>query len=219
MVDLISRPDRYDDQGPDLDSVNGLIQARIDGAISRRQLMKRAAPARHRRPGDQRDAARHLGHGLWRAFPGTRSQRRDVRARASRRCRSRDRPRQKALHRRAAPHDLARTSEPDTLHPYLTQLVAGYDIIDRNLRWAAALRQHPATESRTCRVVRDLRRRTDVHIHAARGREVPQRRCIRAPGRHRLLENAHEPGVRCDFEPRAGTGSPTSPRPMKTPWS
>ena len=43
MVDPNPRPDRYGDKGPDLDSVNGLIQARIDGAISRRQLMRRAA--------------------------------------------------------------------------------------------------------------------------------------------------------------------------------
>ena len=43
MVDLIPRPDRYGAQGPDLESVNGLIQARIDGVISRRNLIRRAA--------------------------------------------------------------------------------------------------------------------------------------------------------------------------------
>src|SRR5918999_5518663 len=43
MVDLIPRPDRYRDRAPDLDSVNGLIQARIDGVISRRELVRRAA--------------------------------------------------------------------------------------------------------------------------------------------------------------------------------
>ena len=43
MVDPNPRPDRYGDKGPDLESVNGLIQARIDGVISRRQLMRRAA--------------------------------------------------------------------------------------------------------------------------------------------------------------------------------
>src|SRR5690242_18681342 len=39
MVDLIPRPDR----DHDLESVNGLIQARIDGVISRRELIRRAA--------------------------------------------------------------------------------------------------------------------------------------------------------------------------------
>src|SRR5215213_7772239 len=43
MVDLIPRPDRYQDEAHDLDSVNGLIQARIDGIISRRELIRRAA--------------------------------------------------------------------------------------------------------------------------------------------------------------------------------
>src|SRR4051812_45916424 len=42
MINPISRSDRYGDKGPDLDSVNGLIQARIDGLISRRQLIRRA---------------------------------------------------------------------------------------------------------------------------------------------------------------------------------
>ena len=39
MVNPISGPDRYGDAGPDLESVNGLIQARIDGVISRRELI------------------------------------------------------------------------------------------------------------------------------------------------------------------------------------
>src|SRR4051812_43973024 len=43
MVDLTPRPDRYRDRAPDLDSVNGLMQARIDGVISRRELIRRAA--------------------------------------------------------------------------------------------------------------------------------------------------------------------------------
>ncbi len=43
MVDFTPRPGRYGEQGHDLASVNGLIQARIDGAISRRELIRRAA--------------------------------------------------------------------------------------------------------------------------------------------------------------------------------
>ena len=42
MVDLVPRPDRYANTEPDLGSVNGLIQARIDGVISRRSLIRRA---------------------------------------------------------------------------------------------------------------------------------------------------------------------------------
>jgi peptide/nickel transport system substrate-binding protein len=42
MVDLVPQPGRYGVSGPDLESVNGLIQARIDGAISRRGLIRRA---------------------------------------------------------------------------------------------------------------------------------------------------------------------------------
>lgn len=42
VVDLVPRPDRYGDGEPDLQSVNGLIQARIDGLISRRDLVRRA---------------------------------------------------------------------------------------------------------------------------------------------------------------------------------
>ena len=72
MVDLTPRPDRYRDRAPDLDSVNGLIQARIDGVISRRELIRRAAAMASRRAGRRRDAARHLGHGLWRAVVGPR---------------------------------------------------------------------------------------------------------------------------------------------------
>ena len=43
MIDLIPRRDRYAGGSPDLESVNGLIQARIDRMISRRELVRRAA--------------------------------------------------------------------------------------------------------------------------------------------------------------------------------
>jgi len=43
MVDPTPRPDPYADKAPDLESVNGLIQARIDGVINRRTLLRRAA--------------------------------------------------------------------------------------------------------------------------------------------------------------------------------
>ena len=68
MVDPVSRPDRYADRAPDLDSVNGLIQARIDGVISRRQLMRRAASPGSQRPGGTRAQLRF-------GQPGSASQR------------------------------------------------------------------------------------------------------------------------------------------------
>ncbi|MDQ3226298.1 MAG: ABC transporter substrate-binding protein [Chloroflexota bacterium] len=43
MIDLTPRPERHGDGAPKLDSVNDLIQARIDGVISRRRLIRRAA--------------------------------------------------------------------------------------------------------------------------------------------------------------------------------
>src|SRR3954447_19832562 len=43
MVDPTRRPDPYADKATDLEGVNGLIQARIDGVISRRTLLRRAA--------------------------------------------------------------------------------------------------------------------------------------------------------------------------------
>ena len=43
MVDLVPRPDRYRDGAPDLESVNGLIQAASDGAHQPAELIRRAA--------------------------------------------------------------------------------------------------------------------------------------------------------------------------------
>ena len=128
MVDLVPRPDRYRDRAPDLDSVNGLIQARIDGVISRRQLIRRAAALAIAAPvvGVMLHATSDMAHGS--PSPG--------RANALRRL---------AQERGTVPNDaptapegepqaggtltVGTNQEPDTLHPYITQLVTTDDVI------------------------------------------------------------------------------------------
>lgn len=127
MVDLIPRPDRYGDEGPDLDSVNGLIQARIDGAISRRQLMKRAAQLAIAAP-----VINVMLHATSDMAYGAPSQGRDraiaLLAQGGQTVPA-DAP--------TAPEGTAQeggslivgtTDEPDTMNPYLTQLVGGSDL-------------------------------------------------------------------------------------------
>jgi peptide/nickel transport system substrate-binding protein len=128
MVDLIPRPDRYGDKGPDLDSVNGLIQARIDGVISRRQLIRRAAELAIAAPivGVMLHATSDMAFG----------------APTEGRTNSPERLAQGASTVPAdaptAPQGTAKTGgtltvgsaqEPDTLHPYITQLVTASDVI------------------------------------------------------------------------------------------
>src|SRR5215203_2545560 len=127
MVDLIPRPDRYQDEAPDLDSVNGLIQARIDGVISRRELIRRAASLAIAAPvvGVMLHATSDMAFGA--PSPG--------RANALRRLAQdgqtvpTDAP--------TAPEGEPQTGgtltagtnqEPDTLHPYVSQLVSSADV-------------------------------------------------------------------------------------------
>jgi peptide/nickel transport system substrate-binding protein len=127
MVDLIPRPDRYVDMAPDLDTVNGLIQARIDGVISRRDLIRRAAALAIAAPvvGVMLHATSDMAYGA--PSPG--------RANALRRL---------AQDRETIPNDAptapegdpqsggtvtaGTNQEPDTLHPYITQLVSSSDV-------------------------------------------------------------------------------------------
>src|SRR5215213_3937547 len=128
MVDLIPRPDRYRDQAPDLDSVNGLIQARIDGVISRRELIRRAAGLAIAAPvvGVMLHATSDMAYGA----PSS------GRANTLRRLAQdggtvpADAP--------TAPEGEAKAGgtvtvgsneEPDTLHPYITQLVTSSDVV------------------------------------------------------------------------------------------
>jgi peptide/nickel transport system substrate-binding protein len=128
MVDLVPRPDRYSDQAPDLESVNGLIQARIDGVVSRRVLIRRAAALAIAAPvvGVMLHATSDMAYGA----PSS------GRANALRRL---------AQDRQTVPADaptapegepqtggaltVGTNSEPDTLHPYVTQLVTTGDVI------------------------------------------------------------------------------------------
>ena len=127
MVDLIPRPDRYRDQAPDLDSVNGLIQARIDGVISRRELIRRAAALAIAAPvvGVMLHATSDMAYGA--PSPG--------RATALRRLAQdggtvpADAPTApEGEPKQGGSVTVGTTDEPDTLNPYLTQLVGGSDL-------------------------------------------------------------------------------------------
>src|SRR5215213_7931444 len=147
MVELTPRPDRYRDRAPDLDSVNGLIQARIDGVISRRELIRRAAALAIAAPvvGVMLHATSDLAFGA--PSPG--------RANMLRR---------QAQESGTVPADaptapegdpkaggtvtIGTVEEPDTLNPYLTQLVTGFDIftgvMDPLLRYDSTQQLIPA---------------------------------------------------------------------------
>lgn len=127
MVDLTPRPDRYGENGPDLGNINGLIQARIDGAISRRALICRAAAIGIAAPvvGVMLHATSDMAfgapsHGRERALRRLAQDGGTVPA---------DAP--------TAPEGtplvggtitIGSNQEPDTLHPYITQTVTAYDV-------------------------------------------------------------------------------------------
>ena len=128
MVDLIPRPDRYRDRAPDLESVNGLIQARIDGVISRRELIRRAAALAIAAPvvGVMLHATSDMAYGAPSQGPypiaarGWRRRRGTVPADAP--TAPEGEPKQ------GGSVTVGTTDEPDTLNPYLTQLVGGSDL-------------------------------------------------------------------------------------------
>lgn len=147
MVDLISRPDRYGDEGPDLDSVNGLIQARIDGAISRRRLMKRAAQLAIAAP-----VINVMLHATSDMAFGAPSQGRD-RTIARLAQGGQTVPADAPTAPEGTPQEggvliLSTAEEPDVLNPYLSQLVTGYDIMtgifDSLLRYDSTQTMVPA---------------------------------------------------------------------------
>jgi peptide/nickel transport system substrate-binding protein len=128
MVDLIPRPDRYRDRDPDLESVNSLIQARIDGVISRRQLIRRAAGLAIAAPvvGVMLHATSDMAFGA----PSS------GRASALRRLAQEggtvpaDAPTAPEGEPKAGGTVTVGTNEePDTLHPYITQLVTSSDVV------------------------------------------------------------------------------------------
>jgi peptide/nickel transport system substrate-binding protein len=128
MVDLIPHPDRYRDRAPDLDSVNGLIQARIDGVISRRQLIRRAAALAIAAPvvSVMLHATSDMAYGA----PST------GRANALRRLAQdgstvpADAPTAPEGEPQAGGTLTAATNQsPDTLHPYVTQQVSSGDVL------------------------------------------------------------------------------------------
>lgn len=147
MVDLIPRPDRYGDKGPDLDSVNGLIQARIDGAISRRQLIRRAAALAVAAPvvGAMLHATSDMAYGA----PSRGRTRAILRAAQGATTVPVEGPTAPEGEPQAGGTvTIGTNEEPDTLNPYLTQLVTGSDIttgiMDPLMRYDSTQQMIPA---------------------------------------------------------------------------
>src|SRR5215208_434273 len=127
MVDLVPRPDRYSDQAPDLESVNGLIQARIDGVVSRRVLIRRAAALAIAAPvvGVMLHATSDMAYGA--PSPGRANPLR--RLAQARETLPNDAPTAPEGEPQSGGTLTAGTNqEPDTLHPYISQLVSSADV-------------------------------------------------------------------------------------------
>jgi peptide/nickel transport system substrate-binding protein len=129
MVDPNPRPDRYGDKGPDLDSVNGLIQARIDGVISRRQLMRRAAALAIAAP-----VVNVMLHATSDMAFGAPSQGREkalarLHAQGAETVTADSPTAPEGTPQEGGVLTIGTNEEPDTLNPYLTQLVTGTDIV------------------------------------------------------------------------------------------
>lgn len=148
MVDPNPRPDRYGDKGPDLDSVNGLIQARIDGAISRRQLMRRAAALAIAAP-----VVNVMLHATSDMAYGAPSQGREqaisrLRAQAGGTVVADAPTAPEGTPQEGGTLTVGTSEEPDTLNPYLTQLVTGSDlttgIMDTLMRYDSTQAMIPA---------------------------------------------------------------------------
>jgi peptide/nickel transport system substrate-binding protein len=127
MVDLIPRPDRYRDRAPDLETINGLIQARIDGVISRRELIRRSAALAIAAPvvGVMLHATSDMAFGAP-SQGRTRSLARLAQGGSTVPADAPTSP--EGEPKQGGSVTVGAIGEPDTLNPYLTQLVAGSDI-------------------------------------------------------------------------------------------
>lgn len=128
MVDPTPRPDRYADKAPDLESVNGLIQARIDGVISRRTLLRRAAAIGIAAPvvGVMLHATSDMAFGA----PTQGRGRTMSRLAQSGTTVPADAPTAPEGERKTGGTLTAGTySEPDTLQPLVTQTVTAWDVL------------------------------------------------------------------------------------------
>jgi len=128
MVELTPRPDRYRDRSPDLDSVNGLIQARIDGVISRRHLIRRAAALAIAAPvvSVMLHATSDMAYGA----PSSGRASTLLRLAQDGGTVSADAPTAPEGEPQAGGTVTVGTNEePDTLHPFITQLVTSSDVV------------------------------------------------------------------------------------------
>jgi peptide/nickel transport system substrate-binding protein len=128
MVELTPRPDRYRDRAPDLDSVNGLIQARIDGVITRRQLIRRAVALAISTPvvGVMLHATSDMAFGAPSSGRASTLQRL-VQEGGTVPADAPTAPEGEA--KAGGTVTVGSNEEPDTLHPYITQLVTSSDVV------------------------------------------------------------------------------------------
>ena len=147
MIDPIPNPNRHaPDEEPALDSLNALVQARIDGRLGRRELLRRAATLGLAAPvvAIMLHATSDLAYGKPAAGR--------VRAAAVRQSGATvpaDAPTKPAgTPREGGTITIGTNEEPDTLNPYLTQLVTGSDltngVMEALLRYDSTQQLQPA---------------------------------------------------------------------------
>ncbi len=123
MIDLTSRKDRFGDEAPEPRGINELIQARIDGRISRREMIRRAAALGIAAPvvGVMLHATSDYAFGAPNpARPALQG--------------ATTIPADAPTNPGGEPQEggtitAGTTSEPDTLNPYVTQLVTSSDVL------------------------------------------------------------------------------------------
>jgi peptide/nickel transport system substrate-binding protein len=127
MIDLISRPDRSSSNGDgEPRSVNDLIQARIDGRISRRGLIRRAVQL-----GISAPVVGVMLHATSDMAFGAPSGGREAALMAMQEAKTipADAPTKPVgTPQEGGTITTGTTDDLDTLHPYLTQLVSGFDV-------------------------------------------------------------------------------------------
>ncbi|HEX5500720.1 MAG TPA: ABC transporter substrate-binding protein, partial [Thermomicrobiales bacterium] len=126
MFDLVPRPDRYGDNPPEPTTVDELIQARIDGRLSRREMIRKALQVGIAAPvvGVMLHATSDMAKGA----PTQKPESRTVDFQSAKTVPA-DKPTKPAGEpKEGGTLTIATNEEPDTLHPWLTQLVTASDL-------------------------------------------------------------------------------------------
>ncbi len=127
MFDLVPRPDRYGDDPPEPTTIDELIQARIDGRLSRRAMIRKALQIGIAAPvvGIMLHATSDMAFGA----PTQNSETRTEPFQAKQTVPA-DKPTKPAGEpKQGGTLTVATNEEPDTLNPWLTQLVTGTDVV------------------------------------------------------------------------------------------